>query len=56
MTTLPNPWIVDSRFILDEQKFMAAIDPPPAFLSAPSNDYLEATQLRPIVETLAEFM
>lgn len=58
MATLPNPFIADpeSRFILDETSFMAAIEAPPAFLDMPSRDYLEAVQIQPIVDTLSEFM
>jgi hypothetical protein len=56
MATIPNPWISEGRFILDERQFVTALEAPPAFLDMPSRDYLEAVQLRPIVETLAEFM
>ena len=53
MTEIPNPWILPSRFILDEQLFMAALgDPPPIFLTAPSEEYLSAVELMPIVEIL----
>lgn len=37
---LPNPFIEpDDRFVLDEEAFMAAIDPLPAFLRDPSPEY-----------------
>jgi hypothetical protein len=37
---LPNPFIEpDDRFVLDEESFMAAIDPLPAFLRDPSPEY-----------------
>ena len=56
MTHLPNPFIEPSKFVLDEQLFMAALgDPPPIFLTAPSEEYLSAIELLPIVELLTAY-
>lgn len=41
------------RFILDAEAFMNDIEPLPAFLSAPSQSYLRASDLIPVLETLA---
>jgi hypothetical protein len=58
MATLPNPFVLDpgDRFVLDEQAFMAAIEPPPAFLAAPRPEYLRAVEIMPIIQVLAPFM
>ena len=61
MKGLPlSPFIYepDRRFVLDEQRFMNDIVPigMPAFLADPSPQYLDAIQLRPIVEVLAGHM
>ena len=57
MTELPNPFLPPPpRFVLDEQLFMAALgDPPPIFLTAPSEEYLSAIELLPIVELLTAY-
>ena len=48
---LPNPFLSapeparESRFVLDEQAFMAALaEPAPLFLQAPGEDYLRAVE------------
>lgn len=58
MADLPNPFILDpdNRFVLDEDAFMAAIEPPPAFLGAPSREFLRATEILPICETLGPYL
>lgn len=43
----------DHRFALDERAFMEAIEPPPAFLGNPSPEYLNATDLMPVLAVLA---
>lgn len=53
MTSLPlSPFITDpdNRFVLDEEAFMAAIEPEPA------EEYLAAPQIQPIIEVLSEYM
>jgi hypothetical protein len=55
-TPLPlSPFITapDNRFVLDEDKFLADIEEPPAFLRAPRREYLQATELMPLLEILA---
>lgn len=55
-TPLPlSPFITapEHRFVLDETAFLEAIEPAPAFLSAPSPAFLRAVELMPIVEILA---
>lgn len=55
MTTLPpSPFItdLDRRFVLDEDAFMAAIEPMPAFLRDPSPEYLTTVIPQPIAEIL----
>jgi len=61
MKGLPlSPFIYepDKRFVLDEDRFMNDIVPEslPAFLDSPRREYLDAIQLRPIVEVLAGHM
>lgn len=42
-TPMPSAAAGDpSRFVLDEDRFMADIEAAPAFISAPSQDYLDA--------------
>lgn len=56
MTNLPiSPFITepDSRFVLDVDAFIAAIEPAPAFLSDPSPEYLRAAELMPVLAVLA---
>jgi hypothetical protein len=59
MNNLPNPWIdpalVDHRFVLDVDAFVAAIEQPPLFLSDPSPEYLRAAQIMPVLEVLAAY-
>lgn len=55
-TVLPlSPFITDAdnRFVLDEEKFMADIEPMPSFLSAPSPEYLRAAEIIPVLAVLA---
>lgn len=53
----PSPFLnPDERFVLDEEAFLLAIEPAPAFLATPRSEYLAATQIRPIVDVLAGFM
>lgn len=49
---LPNPWIPEQCFTLDEQRFFEAIEPNPLFIDNPSDEYLTAIELIPIVEIL----
>ena len=59
MTVLPpSPFILnpDHRFVLDEAEFMAAIEEPPVFLSAPRREYLRAIEIMPIVETIGPYL
>jgi hypothetical protein len=44
----------ESRFVFDEDAFMNDIEPLPAFIAAPSRDYMRAVDIRPIVDILAE--
>lgn len=58
MTALPpNPFITysENRFVLDEEAFMREIELP-AFLEDPSQDYLKACELTPILEILQGHM
>lgn len=43
----------EHRFVLDEAAFMNDIEPLPAFLSAPSQNYLREQDLISVMETLA---
>ena len=55
-TQLPlSPFITDAdrRFVLDEDAFMADVCEMPAFLVNPSREYLEAIEMRTIVDVLA---
>jgi hypothetical protein len=55
-TVLPlSPFITDAenRFVLDEEKFMADIEPMPSFLSAPREEYLRAAEIIPLLAVLA---
>ncbi|WP_407146291.1 hypothetical protein [Bradyrhizobium sp. ORS 86] len=55
-TPLPlSPFVTDPdhRFVLDEEAFMAAVEPAPVFLSAPRPEFLRAAELMPIVEIIA---
>jgi len=45
----------DFRFVLDEDRFMAEIEEPPAFITAPSQGYLLACE-RDQTEAILEFM
>ncbi len=42
-----------TRFVLDEARFLADLEPAPAFLSAPSPEYLQAADIMPILAALA---
>lgn len=56
MARLPlSPFITDpdNRFVLDEDAFMAAIEPESA---EAGEEYLAATQIQPIVDVLAGYM
>jgi hypothetical protein len=56
MTLLPlSPFITepDRRFVLDEDQFMAEVEELPAFLSAPSPEYLRAADIMPVLKVLA---
>ena len=57
MTILPNPFLTSP---FDETAVLRAIadelDPPPAFLSDPSQEYLQAIDIMPIVEILQGYM
>jgi hypothetical protein len=54
MDKLPNPFVdEDRRFVLDEDAFMAELAEMPAFIAAPSPEYLQAIELRTIVDVLA---
>jgi hypothetical protein len=58
MTPLPNPFMTDEPkrgFVLDEEAFFDAIEPPPKFLRNPSPQYMTAIELMPIVEILQAF-
>ncbi|HEX7881938.1 MAG TPA: hypothetical protein VF499_04280 [Afipia sp.] len=58
MTQLPlSPFITepDSRFVLDVDAFMAAIEPAPKFLSDPSPEYLRAAEIVPVLKVLAAY-
>lgn len=44
---------IPSRFVLDVEAFMNDIEPLPAFLVAPSQQYLTATEIYPVLQTLA---
>ncbi len=54
---MPNPFgpdeTDDHRFVLDEAAFMNDLEPLPAFLVAPSQSYITATEIIPILLTLA---
>lgn len=52
-TTGTDDAAADYRFVLDEEAFLSAIEPLPAFLSAPSLEFLRATDLIPVLQTLA---
>lgn len=49
------PVAAADRFILDVERFVADIEEPPAFLHAPSPEYLRATDLYPVLEVLAGY-
>lgn len=58
MANLPlSPFITepDNRFVLDEEAFMAAIEPAPAFIENPSPDYLRAAEIQPVLRVLARY-
>ena len=44
------------RFILDVEAFMNDIEPMPAFLSAPSQRYLTASEITPVLKILAGYL
>ncbi len=55
---MPNPFGPsdepgDHRFVLDEAAFMNDLEPLPAFLVAPSQSYITAIEIIPILLTLA---
>ena len=62
MTALPNPFMAvpDRPSQFDEQAILQAIadelDPPPAFISDPSEDYLMATDFSPIRDILQGYI
>ncbi len=43
----------DNRFVLDEEAFLNDIEPLPAFLIAPSQPYLRATDIFKVLRVLA---
>lgn len=43
----------ESRFVLDEEAFLSDLEPLPAFLCAPSQEYLRANDLIPVLAVLA---
>lgn len=43
------------RFVLDHDRFLADIEPAPAFLSDPRPEYLSATDMMPVLEVLAGY-
>lgn len=51
--TVPAADQFESRFVLDVEAFMNDIEPLPAFLSAPSQSYLKANDLIPVLQVLA---
>jgi len=60
MKALPNPFIPPvvyspepSRFVLNEERFMADLAEMPAFLVKPSQEYLKAVELMPVLAALA---
>ena len=55
MNAMPNPWIfeVEDHFILDEEAFLNDIEPLPAFLISPRQEYLKAAELIPVLRVLA---
>ena len=59
MWSLPNPFVppvqadVPQRFVLDEAKFMADLAEMPAFIAKPSQEYLKAVELIPVLAVLA---
>jgi hypothetical protein len=53
LTDPPVAAAEESRFVLDEAGFMNDIEQLPAFLISPRREYLDAAQIRPIVDVLA---
>lgn len=53
MNALPNPFIIESKFVLDEEAFLNDLEPLPAFLIDPSPKYLEASEIIPVLKVLA---
>lgn len=56
MDKLPNPFMTgfdESRLL---EALAAELDPSPAFIRDPSEDYLRAVEIMPIVEILQEHM
>ncbi len=57
-TQLPlSPFITepDNRFVLDEDRFMAELAEMPAFIAAPSPEYLAAIDIEPVLRVLAAY-
>jgi len=54
MDKLPNPFVTNlhCRFVLDEARFLADIEPPPAFIASPSREFLMGCGLEPVLEIL----
>ena len=54
---LPNPWIPPQRF--DENALMLALEEDiqllPAFIESPRPEYLQATEIMPILKTLEQY-
>lgn len=59
MNKLPNPWIVENTDFprgFDVEAFMAVVElAPPKFLADPSPEYLTATEIVPVLATLAKY-
>ena len=59
MWSLPNPFVPPvqteepPRFVLDEEKFMADLAEMPAFIAKPSQEYLKALDMIPMLAVLA---
>jgi hypothetical protein len=54
-TPLPvSPFVTDleHRFVLDQDAFMAAIEPAPAFLADPRPAYLRACEIEEILQVI----
>jgi hypothetical protein len=58
MADLPNPFMYDSQrqFEPDMEALLAEIEPPPAFLASPRPEYLQATEIMPILQLLETYL